>query len=741
MPNPPRRRTNSHMTRTFLVVPLCLLLLGILEAEAAAAQEPDVRFELATKDSRRVFRVGEPIELEFRFTYSGPEPYHAVQESRGVRLAFQSRDRFIVEPAESVTDPFSDYDMETWVNPLPRAPETRKLTATPTVLGRRLNEWVSLRKAGHYRITAESGSIASGTNFFFWFPIDNLAPPAPRPAPPRFLSLRSNAIEIDIVDPEPGWAESVLRNATAALEATRGRSADLPAVEPVVTIRPVEADVAPVSVNPAAVLRFLGTRDAAVALVRLYETVPSGLTDIHAGLWASPHRAEVLTSILEEMKDPDIPIGRWLDKATQLAVAAKVGPRLSANPRVGDPAWRQRWSAAYPEASAAVRAAAANSVAARTGRSRALAELTIYRSEIARHDPSALPILRRIFPDLPPESQMELFGHPNLFSVKEWQQVARSIATVPGSFRGIATVRFYELDPTAARTIILDRLRNGDYDEKSHELLILPDTLLPELDDALVTTYEQRTRIGLEAGRLLARYGSPAALGRLRAHYERSPHCGPVLTYFFRVAAAYAWQQLAMRGGTIDCVGYDPLLPMSQGLEDAAIRLLRSPDRNQRVDAATLLEYAKSARAKKPLMDVWKVAQRVPERAAEAATFWRVLTTSNGWVLTPREFDELRTACRTEGCRLAVSHARQRLQETIDIFPSNNLYPTVFVDSYAIHSFFDLKAKIAQFARGTEFRLAEAERIWPVEQQTEPLPQVLRNAGMRVAPVEVKANP
>jgi hypothetical protein len=732
---PPWRRTQSHMTRSCLIATLCLLLFGVLGTGATAVQNPDdVRFELATKGGRKVFRVGEPIELEFRFTYSGPEPYHAIQESGGRRLAFQSRDRFIVEPAESITDPFSDYDMETWINPLLRDPEHRKLTATPTVLDRRLNEWVSLRRPGRYRITAESGSIASGTNFIILFPIDNFAPPTPRPAPPRFLSLRSNTIEIDIVDPEPGWADGVLRDATEALENTRRQSPDLPNVEPVVTIRPVESDHAPVSLGAGAVLRFLGTREAAVALVRLYETVPSDLTDIHTGLWASPHRAEVLTSILEQMKDPDVPIARWLNKTIQLAVATKAGPRLAANPHVSDPSWKQRWSAAYPEASAAIRMAAVDSVTARTGRSRALAELTIYRSEIARRDPSALPILRRIFPDLPPETQMEFFGHPNLFSVEEWKQIARAIATGPGSSRGIATVRFYELDPTAARALILDRLRNGYYDEKSHELLILPDTVLPDLDDALVTAYEQRKGIGIEAGRLLARYASSGALRRLRALYETNPHCGPVLTYFFRVDAAYASQQLAKLRETIDCAGYDPLLPMSRGLEDAAIRLLRSPGSYQRKDAATLLEYARSARAKQPLIDVWRAAQRVPERADEATTFWRALTTSNGWVLTPREFDELRAACSTEACRLAVARARQRLQETIDISSSNNLYPTVFVGPYSIHSFPDLKAKIAQFPRGTEFRIPDTEQIWPAEQQAEPLTDFLRNAGMRVAP-------
>src|SRR5687767_225681 len=164
------QRMKARMTRLLTVACLNLLLLGFVRVCDASAQSTDsIKFELTTKGGRKVFRIGEPIDLEFRFTYFGADTYQAVQEFSGRRVAFQSPDRFIVEPTEPVTDPFSDFFPETFNNPLARPPSTWKLSATSTVLDRRLNEWISLRKPGHYRITAESGIIAAGSSPVFSF--------------------------------------------------------------------------------------------------------------------------------------------------------------------------------------------------------------------------------------------------------------------------------------------------------------------------------------------------------------------------------------------------------------------------------------------------------------------------------------------------------------------------------------------------------------------------------------------
>jgi hypothetical protein len=710
-----------------------LLLCGV-EMISAAAQAPDsVRFELATKGGRKVFRVGEPIELEFRFTYSGSDPYHAVQDFSGRRVAFQSPDRFIVEPAQSVTDPFSDYRFETFENPLGRPPSAWKLSATPTVLGRWLNDWVSLRKPGHYRITAESGVVATGSPSFVLVPLEDLLPPnPPPPPPPRFLSLRSNSIEIDIVEPEAGWAERVLADSVAAI----GKPQDPNSVlkEPAITIQPVEPNQEPVSVGAATVLRFLGTRDAALAVVRQYPVAGHGIAEIHAGLWASPHRADVIDAILTQMKQPDFPIDRWFEEGIQLAAATRVGPRSSNDPRAGDPNWGISYAAAYPDAVAFIRAAIAPSIEAKSGTARALSELTMYRGEIARSDPSGMAALRRVFADLPPETQMSFFGNPRLFDVARWKEIARSIATSASASRDLALLRFYELDPVTARALIYDRIRNGHYGEEPRELLFLPDPLLPEFDEVLASAYEQRGSGGL----LIARYASARVSSRIRKAYEKAPTCGPVLAYFFRVDPAYASKQLVSPVATLDCIGsgFESLL-MSAGLEDAAIQALKSPYREQRVDAATLLEYAKSTKAKRALLDAWRRLKGSPasvERSSEEDQYLSTLLKSNGWVLTPKEFDALAATCGTERCKRFVARERNRLEGTVEISVSSGLLPVVFLGPYTIHSFRDLKAKLAQFPKGTQFKIWEAESIWPAEQKVQPLPRLLLNAGMKIAP-------
>src|SRR5688572_128415 len=158
------QRMKARMTRLLTVACLNLLLLGFVRVRDASAQSTDsIKFELATKGGRKVFRIGEPLDLEFRFTYSGSDPYQAVQEFSGRRVAFQSPDRLSVEPGEPPRDPVIGISWETRSDRLPRPPSTWRLSATPTVLDRRLNEWISLRKPGHYRITAESGSIVGGS--------------------------------------------------------------------------------------------------------------------------------------------------------------------------------------------------------------------------------------------------------------------------------------------------------------------------------------------------------------------------------------------------------------------------------------------------------------------------------------------------------------------------------------------------------------------------------------------------
>jgi hypothetical protein len=184
---------------------------------------------------------------------------------------------------------------------------------------------------------------------------------------------------------------------------------------------------------------------------------------------------------------------------------------------------------------------------------------------------------------------------------------------------------------------------------------------------------------------------------------------------------------------SLDCVGSDADLFMSPGLEKAALGSLNSPERRQRVESAQILEYSISVEAKQVLVDLWRSARNAPpssETLAEANSYLRVLFRSRGWVLTPGEIDALDASCSDERCHRQVVDYRRSLQGPIEISGGS----AVLVGPYGIPSFLDLKAKIGQFPKSTEFRIFDSENIWPVEQQSEPLLQILSNAGMRIVP-------
>jgi hypothetical protein len=204
-------------------------------------------------------------------------------------------------------------------------PAVWPLGAQEVAIEHYLNEWLSFKKPGRYRVVAETSSITlagQGQVRKTRDPID----------------LRSNSIEIEIVEAEDGWAESQLQFAITALESAN------PFSRPV-TIQPLESGHSSVSVQASTLLRFLGTPGAARALVRFIDHYNAG--EISSGLWASPHRQEVLAAMEANLIDPDFVVTEfWLDRLIWLAAGNTIGPRPSGDPRNPDPLYLARLSEA-----------------------------------------------------------------------------------------------------------------------------------------------------------------------------------------------------------------------------------------------------------------------------------------------------------------------------------------------------------------------------------------------------------
>ncbi|MBO0799483.1 MAG: hypothetical protein J2P31_11740, partial [Blastocatellia bacterium] len=67
-----------------------------------------VSFTLATKDGKSTFRVGEAIEVEFRFQAAEPGKYGVWTTSLVRQVRRPEFDHFTVEPSAGVADPLAD---------------------------------------------------------------------------------------------------------------------------------------------------------------------------------------------------------------------------------------------------------------------------------------------------------------------------------------------------------------------------------------------------------------------------------------------------------------------------------------------------------------------------------------------------------------------------------------------------------------------------------------------------------
>src|SRR5437870_8303711 len=135
---------------------LGLSLIAALLTQSAPIQNPsDVTFVLAAKGGRTTFRIGEEIDLEFRVSSTTPKGYVIDQLYRGNFRTGRLGSPFVVEPTTGTVDPLED---------LPQlfdgygggvfSIEPQFLSETPRVAEAFLNDWVSFRTPGRYRVTA-----------------------------------------------------------------------------------------------------------------------------------------------------------------------------------------------------------------------------------------------------------------------------------------------------------------------------------------------------------------------------------------------------------------------------------------------------------------------------------------------------------------------------------------------------------------------------------------------------------
>jgi hypothetical protein len=261
----------------FLVLPAA--------SPVSAIQNPqDVTFQLVPRSGTFRFRTGEEIVLEFRLSTTTPKRYVVEQLYRGNYRTVRGNSPFVVEPATGTVDPMIDTPaLFDGYGGGVMSTEAQFLGDRPLVSQAILNESVSFRMPGRYRVTAKSRQIG--------------------------ILLQSNTIELEIVAAEPGWAEAKLREAVAILRSPN-------------QVQWLQA---------ARTLRFLDTLGAAEALAEFFAQKSNVVyveQQLRLGLLGSPYRKEIVAAMESDLDSTDMPIDkRWMDALIELAAVTITGPR------------------------------------------------------------------------------------------------------------------------------------------------------------------------------------------------------------------------------------------------------------------------------------------------------------------------------------------------------------------------------------------------------------------------------
>jgi len=259
------RHPGTRPKRDYNVAMRRVAFIAVLLAGTAAFCSPpdpcsltsaitDAKVTIAVPDGRTSFREGEIIPLSLSFTSTVDKRYWADNRNydRSGRLNIEN---YCVEP--TARDPLADY-FRTGTFMGGGLGSEQQLSKKPFIAAAELNEWRQ-PGPGHYRLYVVSHRV--------WRPPD---PGEPTPYGRVSVTLRSKAIEFEVIKADADWRAEQLQDATRAYQnTTAGREKEA-----------------------ARRLRFLNTKESAETLARLFwglNDQPGGW-DLMFGLFGSPYR-------------------------------------------------------------------------------------------------------------------------------------------------------------------------------------------------------------------------------------------------------------------------------------------------------------------------------------------------------------------------------------------------------------------------------------------------------------------
>lgn len=551
-------------------------LLALMPAPARpqpATVEASLQVRLVSE--RTTFALGERVPLELEFRGTGGREYGFSTWGFG-GTARSHTETYVVTPEDGVDDPLAEYEASmsgvigtgimSW-HPLDGTPFRRQVV---------LNEWVRFRRPGVFRLLVTSERLQ-------------------RKGVPAEV-LTSNALVLRIVAPPIGWAES----------------------ERVRALRLMDAGTPDGVQEGLAILRHLGSRDAALALVARHGAGGDERAfDVLTGLVASPWRADIIKTMEARLDSgaalPPAFINdlAFLRGLVDLPVGVDDSMRRFEAVRDLECAYRERWGRGIVRSGGSADAFA-SALAGLVGNQAcpAAAQILASRPDVAR----------AAFASLPSDRQALLLQY-SWDAISSW--IGPALETVYAHWRGnglyagagdIALKRIFEADRERGEALIAAEVKTGAHRIATDTLLSFPEDAVNGIDDdALMQRLlaQHAEPAGVTALWLVARYGSPALVPVVRQMLRCGPPCE-----IEAAALAYQLKHDPDQGLARLQPGFDrscaacPTPPWmhlgprlwDERVEAAAVANLDAPGLAAGAAAAQALQSYGSAKGKEPLL-------------------------------------------------------------------------------------------------------------------------------------------
>lgn len=676
------------------------------------AEETHVHVTLRIASETRKFHIGELIPLEMVFTADGAN-YSVITMDRDRDGRRIDSDKFRLSPPTGFSDPLQPY-----LNVLPQNVMGPSMSSDQMAIGQpqiipfNLNDWVRFDVPGHYRLSIETKRVSLWAADGSW---------------QRQVPLLTGQIEFEVVAADPAWQAQQLTEIKAKLDHA---------------LPPSDTGVPdPVAFHAIERLRHLDTPESTKELARRLRG-ENVLIDREClqGLLTSPAREIAIVEVNGLLGQPDFPVSeRFLDALCWLSV----------NP---DPQrWPQRGSE-YRKTMATARQQLTNQLAKKTGYALAISLGTLLeaplRPQTERLAPESRDTLIKVF-DLLPREKQGLWLSQQWPRVKDpsWIPVLKRLSTRHIDVRfpidtktsgllgisSLALKRWYELDSTTARPVVLSEITRPEPQYDASQLGFLADTTLPEAQRAIAKHFVAATDpyVQRNLSSLLARYADSNAAEIILPGLDtdlKKQDCIAQINVIGWLLKTRAPRALALLDRVFEGCGeivfaqIGSIVDKNKSVERLAIRELDSSNLLIVVQALRYIRDHGSAISEQPVWDrlmrwnnQWgdRVTDLKPVGLLSDPHSWdrdlgtelpQVLAHARGWLADEAKLRRILDVTHEENGRREVEVCLTQVnQRPVQIFYSGASPGAFTIGCYQLISVQALKDKLLQFPTGTSF--------------------------------------